>query len=312
MGNARVRRSIRTLAAWLAAASVVAVPRPVTAQDSLPAARDLYTAAAYEDALAVLNRLRTTARHADERRSIEQYRAFCLLALGSNAEAESAIEAVVRTAPLYQPSDADASPRVRSAFADVRHRILPGLIQQRYNEAKAAYDHQDFTVARATFKQVLDLIADPDLKKEAGVPPLSELRTLAAGFHDLSASAAAAAAPAPRPAAPAPRPAAAAVPARSRVPRIYSAEDDNVLPPVAIRQSVASLSDVFALRSGVLEIVIDEFGDVEAATMKTSVNPVYDRLALATARTWRYRPALVDGTPVKFRKIVPIDVKSSR
>src|SRR3954470_23817867 len=88
------------------------------AQDSIDAARELYAAAAYEDALAVLNRLHPADRPAIEARSIEQYRAFCLLALGRAPEAERAIAAVVTGEPLYQPQQADVSPRVRSMFSD--------------------------------------------------------------------------------------------------------------------------------------------------------------------------------------------------
>jgi len=40
------------------------------------------------------------------------------------------------------------------------------------------------------------------------------------------------------------------------------------------------------------------------------VNTVYDRIALATARSWRYRPATLDGVPVKFRAIVQLQQKT--
>src|SRR5262245_59852852 len=103
---------------------------PAAGQDSVAAARDLYASAAYEDALAVLNRLPGAGRPAEEQRAIEQYRAFCLLALGRTGEAERAIETVVTAAPMYRPTT-DLSPRVRAAFSDVRKRLLPGIIQQR-------------------------------------------------------------------------------------------------------------------------------------------------------------------------------------
>ena len=154
---------------------MLAVAHAAAGQESLLAARDLYTAAAYEDALALLNRLRTSAHRADDNRYIEQYRAFCLLALGKTAEADLAIEAVVTVAPTYRPSDADASPRVRSAFRDVRRRMLPGIIQQKYADAKAAFDRKELATARAGFKQVLDLLGDPDIAPAATAPPLSEM-----------------------------------------------------------------------------------------------------------------------------------------
>src|SRR5262245_307086 len=128
---------------------------PTRAADSLTAARDLYAAAAYEDALALLNKLQPGAQEPDERRAIEQYRAYCLLALGRSADAEQAIAAVVTATPLYRPSGTDASPRVRSAFTDVRRRMLPSIIQQRYAAAKEAFDRKNFAVSAALFTEVV-------------------------------------------------------------------------------------------------------------------------------------------------------------
>src|SRR5690348_17268604 len=110
--------------------------------DSLATARDLYASAAYEDALAVLNKLPNAGRPADEIRATDQYRALCLLALGRTAEAEHAIEQVVAADPFYRPAT-DVSPRVRTAFSDVRKRMLPALIQAKYSEAKSAFDKKD-------------------------------------------------------------------------------------------------------------------------------------------------------------------------
>ena len=53
----------------------------------------------------------------------------------------------------------------------------------------------------------------------------------------------------------------------------------------------------------------DETGIVETALMRESVSAQYDNQALAAARTWRYRPATVDGVPVKFKKTISITVK---
>jgi len=48
------------------------------------------------------------------------------------------------------------------------------------------------------------------------------------------------------------------------------------------------------------------------ATIAVPVNPVYDRLALAMAKNWRYKPATVNGAPVKFRRIIQLDLKAAR
>src|SRR5437899_374961 len=126
-------------------AVIVLTAAGVSAQDGeLAAARDLYASAAYDDALTVLNRLRSSDHPAGQSRAIEQYRAFCLLALGRAADAEQAIEAVVAAEPSFQPGESDASPRIRSAFTTVRRRMLPSIIQQKYAQAKVAYDRKEF------------------------------------------------------------------------------------------------------------------------------------------------------------------------
>ena len=281
----------------------------VIAQDGdLAAARDLYASAAYEDALSVLNRLRSSDHPAAQARAIEQYRAFCLLALGRSADAELAIEAVVVAEPSYHPSNADVSPRVRSAFTDVRRRMLPGIIQQKYAQSKAAFDKKDFAAAADGFKQVLAALADPDVAVEAAQPPLSDLRTLAGGFEELSAKAAAPPPPLPA-AAPAPTVAAAPPPRQAPV-RIYASEDAGVEPPVTMNQTLPMYpGQVTMPRTGRLEIVINESGMVESAAMTTSVSAAYDTLALNAVRTWRYKPATMNGVPIKFRKVVQIAIR---
>src|SRR5436190_22106597 len=159
-------------------------------QDVVATARDLYASAAYEDALAVLNRAPEASRPADEARAMSQYRVFCLLALGRTSEAERAMETMILRDPTYQPAAGDVSPRVRAAFNDVRRRVLPGIIQQTYAQAKTAFDRKEFETAAAGFGHVLDVMSDPDLTALYGQPPFSDLRTLAGGFRDLAVSAA--------------------------------------------------------------------------------------------------------------------------
>jgi hypothetical protein len=43
--------------------------------------------------------------------------------------------------------------------------------------------------------------------------------------------------------------------------------------------------------------------------MRSSVNQSYDRTVLNATRNWRYRPATINGAPVKFRKIIQITIK---
>jgi hypothetical protein len=197
----------------LAAAMAQVASGQTPSPDSLGAARDLYASARYDEALAVLNDLRPTeapGTPATDLKSIEQYRSLCLLALGRGDEAETAIAAVITADPSYQPNDVDASPRVRAAFSDVRKKVLPDIATKRYADAKASFDRKEYAHAVLQFKQALTLIDDPDMGGR-----MADLRTLAAGFLDLSIAAvtppeppkpAPVAAPAPPPPPPVPVP----------------------------------------------------------------------------------------------------------
>jgi TonB family protein len=275
----------------------------------LAAARDLYASARYDEALAVLNGLPKDNAVAD-RKSVEQYRSLCLLALGRGAEAESAIAAVVTADPLFVPGEADASPRVRTAFSDVRQRLLPQIVQTRYAAAKAAFERKEWDAAQTQFRDLLTLLDDPQMGGKQG-----DLRTLAKGFLDLAV---AAAAPPPEPKRADPPPpaqaAAAAAPAPAPAPRvdkIWSADEPGVVLPVIIRQEVPRVPVNIARQvrdRGMLEIVIDEQGRVISMAVRMSMHPIYDPLLLSAARDWRYKPATVNGTPVKFRKIIQITI----
>jgi hypothetical protein len=286
-------------------AIVIATSAPAAAQSDgspLAAARELYASARYDEALAVLNGLRPT--ESTERKSIEQYRSLCLLALGRGSEAESAIAAVVTADPLYQPTE--ASPRVRAAFTDVRQRLLPEIASARYTSAKQAFDRKDWASAEAQFREVMALLDDPDMANR-----LSDLRTLASGFLELAAHAAAPPPPtAPEPKVepePAPTPAAPAAAA----PRVYVGEDPGVVAPIPIKQDVPRVPNAILAQTrdrGMLELVIDELGRVVNMTIRQSVHPMYDSLLLAAARDWKYQPARLGSQPVKFRKMVQIAV----
>ena len=303
---------------WLKAAAalalVVTTADVAAGQDSLSAARELYAGAAYEDALMVLNRLRANVVRADDARAIDQYRAFCLLALGRASDAERAIESVIAVQPSYLPTEGDVSPRVRAAFFEVRRRMLPAIVQQWYASAKASYDRKEYGAAVSGFTQVMDVLTDPDVASAVNQPPLSDIRTLAAGFRDLSVLAAAPPPPPPPPPpAPAPEPPPPAAPAPAQPTRIYGPGDGNVVPPAVVRQSLPPMPQQIhrsvVSQEGTLEIVIDETGAVESALMKAPFSPLYDRLALAAAAEWQYRPATLGGVPVKYRKMVQITFK---
>ena len=112
---------------------------------------------------------------------------------------------IIARNPLCQPGD-DLSPRMRTAFSEAKKRLLPSIVQQQYADAKGAFDRKEF-VGSIQIPRVMDALNDPDMGSAASKPPLADLHTLAAGFHDLSVKAIPPPPPAP---APAPQPVAAA------------------------------------------------------------------------------------------------------
>ena len=283
-----------------------------TRESNVAAARELYATARYDEALALLNTLRTSeATDLSERKTIEQYRSLCLLALGRDLEAETAIAAAVTADPFFAPTEAEASPRVRTKFSDVRSKLLPGIATSRYATAKQAFDKKEHANAERQFRELLTLLDDPQMNGR-----LPDMRTLASGFLDLAA---AAAAPPPAPAKPepapttmtpppAPKPSAPVAPA---APRIYGGDDPGVIPPVALRQQFPAVPNTILGMTkdrGILEVIIDEQGRVISLTLRLSIHPVYDTMLVGAAREWKYKPATLNGAPVRFRKMIQVQV----
>jgi TonB family protein len=298
---------MKALKTWLVAAAVLlpACP-PASAQApaptaSLAAARTLYASAEYGGALDMLNGLVDGTPVGPERQAIDLYRALCFVAVGNTAEASRVIEAMIVQDPLFRPSSDDVPPRLRSAFTDARRKMLPAIVQQNYVAAKIAFDKKDYAAAAKGFTQVIAGLNDPDIESAASQPPLSDLKMLATGFHDLAAKAIAPPPVPPAPAAPAPEPVV------ERVARVYSPGDGEVVPPITIRQSVPPYPGrVLAAGSVIIDVVIDPAGAVESAVIASPPNQTYDRLVLAAAKAWQYQPATFDGRPVKYRKRIQI------
>ena len=315
LSNAKPRsmnmKRLLTACAWVVAATSVA------AQDPLSAARDLYASAAYEDALTTLTRLHEGESATANAEQVDQYRAFCLFALGRSVEAQSVAEALLSKNPLLQ-LDSDASPRIAAMFGDVRKKLMPALVRERYRTARAAIERKEFSAAEPQLvylKRMLDEAEKIGASNEA----LADLRVLVDGFMDLThAATARAASPATSsPATPSPAAATVAGAARSEpeakpAPPLYDRNAVDVVPPVTVRQEIPQIpreltrTMLATVKTATLEVLVDENGNVERAVMRDQLNPIYDRLVLAAARTWKYRPAMKGTTPVKYLKAIAI------
>ena len=290
------------LIAWLTLQAVGAA-----SQDTLERAKELYGSAAYVEALAILDRLQVDAKD-DTATEVALYRAFCLLVLERSDEATKVMEGMVTADPFYLPSNDQASPRMRSVFQDLRRSLLPAIVRRLYTEAKATFGRKD-PAAVLQFDRVIALLDDPDLR---GVAALSDLRTLAVEFRDLSAAvaSAAAASEAARESAAAPKvPPAAAAQAEVTPVRVNN-EDPAITPPVALSQPLPPWSptsrDAGQVFAGLIEVAIDAKGNVTSATLREAVHPLYDAAVLKLALTWKYKPATRNGVPTEFLKLVRI------
>ena len=272
--------------------------------DPLTNAKSLYQSAAYQDALAALSNLPTGA-NLDE---ADKYRALCFLGLNRAQDAEHALEQLVTRRPLFALDPFD-SPKLVATFREVRAKVLPSVAKSLYGTAKASFDDNKFASASAQFNELLTLLAQPEMANQAS---LADLKMLADGFAKLSSQQLKLQqqAEAPRPAVERPRAEAAPEPKPvANAQRIFTVEDTSVVGPVTVSQPMPnwspSASDARVF-SGAIEIVIDERGTVTSATMTQSVNPLYDRSLVATAKRWQFRPALLGGQPVKYRKVVGV------
>jgi TonB family protein len=276
-------------------------------QGSLDAARDLYAAADYQGALDMLDRLMAANPSPEDRQSIDLYRTFCLVALGRLGDADKTVTAMITRDPTYRPADSEVPPRLRSMFSDKRKEVLPSIIQLKYQRAKSAFDRNEYKAAAEGFKETLIALSDPDIADPAARSPLSDIRVLAIGFNDLAVRAMASQPVAPSEATTPPSPAQiAAVPPS---PRIYDSNDQDVAPPVTIKQDIPRYPrPISAERVAELYVVIDETGRVESAIIGESLDRTYDRMLLTAAETWSYQPAKRSGVAVKYRKRIQLNL----
>jgi hypothetical protein len=97
---------------------------------------------------------------------------------------------------------------------------------------------------------------------------------------------------------------------------IYSASDRDVTPPLATYPRVpAPPAGVRAEALSTLELLVDETGQVESVRLRG--RPAYlgealqATVNLSAAKTWRFAPAVKDGRPVKYRKLVQVWLTAS-
>jgi hypothetical protein len=122
---------------------------------------------------------------------------------------------------------------------------------------------------------------------------------------------------------PEPPPAAVLVPGSGAPPMavkpFYSAADRDVTPPRALSpQLVAMLSQESpGVRPDVMliAVVINEQGTVDSVQAVNNPETIGESVrvtaALSAVKAWHFRPALKDGSPVKYRQVVPVRLRAN-
>jgi TonB family protein len=291
---------IRSTSVLAAAVATLLVHGSALAQDSLQAAKNLYASAAYEDALAVLGRLRAV----DPAPEVEQFRVFCLIALGKTADAEKAIQTVIAANPLFVPDSAEVPPRILEVFNRTRRQLMPDLARSMYTDAKGAYERKDRDAAVAGFERLVRMIDSTELAGRDG--SLTELRLLASGFLDLSRAL--------RSKDTETVPAAASAALASRVLPAPAPKPTEIVPAIAVKQTMPPWTpgDGVSRQStfvGEIRVHISALGRVDGAEIVRSVHPVYDRLLLNAAKSWEYQPATRNGAATASEQVIQVQLK---
>jgi tetratricopeptide (TPR) repeat protein len=302
--------------------------RSVAAQESLAAAKDLYAAANYEDALKMLRGLELT--EPAEKLEGAQYQVFCLIALDRMPEAEKVVEEILAADPLYAPDTSEASPRVVQTFDSVRGKVAPALTKDLYTEGKAALERKERALAIQKFELLLKVI---ERSGETENTLLGELKLLATGYVDLAR-----AMPAPKPAPPLnPVPAIGNSPVNGNgngthtngvadgdgsragsAPANGAPAGATVLPAgfvaaVPLTERFPPYDPKFLGRGatfkGSIRLRISADGRVEQAEIVQPIHQFYDARLLDAAQLWRYRPATMKGVPVVSERTVIVQLK---
>jgi len=212
-------------------------------------------------------------------------RAAGLFASGRPDDAAIIFDAIVMRNPFYHLDPARSSPEALSALRTSKQTLLPALARGHYQEARAAFDASDFSLAIAEGERALALLNDVDIgggpaDLNAEVPNLLALASAARTVEEE---------------------------------RIYTIAGPGVTPPRPLgRQlSTASLLRISLKPTGRFEILVGRSGRVETVRLNTPSNGYHDRMIVSAVKAWHYRPALRNGKPVRFSLVMSITLPDS-
>jgi len=88
---------------------------------------------------------------------------------------------------------------------------------------------------------------------------------------------------------------------------IFDATSPDVAPPIITRPQLPErAADTGAPDTGMLELLVNEAGEVDKVKLLSPSNRFEDRMIVSAAKAWRFTPAEKDGRPVRYRLRVPL------
>jgi hypothetical protein len=193
-------------------------------------------------------------------------------------------EGLLVASPLYEPKPSEITPEAMATFRTTQRLILPGVAQRSYERARAALSAGDPERALSFGREAIAILdrrladANPQLREQ--VMALIDEATAASAAADEI---------------------------------IYSPSDRGIVPPRELTRQFPATSPlgVPPHRVGTLDMIIDKEGGVEFVKLHTPLNRYHERHIVQAAKAWRYRPAMRNGKPVKFRLTVKINLPES-
>jgi hypothetical protein len=91
----------------------------------------------------------------------------------------------------------------------------------------------------------------------------------------------------------------------SSQPRVFSSADIEVRPPTLLRQQLPK-EPAPGVDTGYFDIIVSELGEVEQVKLISPRRLFQERMLVSAAKAWRFKPAVLNGGPVKYRVRVPI------
>ena len=93
---------------------------------------------------------------------------------------------------------------------------------------------------------------------------------------------------------------------------VLSADDEGVTPPALVspRTNISLQQTEGADDLSAIDLVISDKGEVESVKLASPVRDYREAMMLSAVKAWRFKPATVEGLPVRYKLRIHISVTS--